>query len=335
MKLITIDVLRKMIQEIGIEEFIRQLIDTLEQDFTHWDDFNKSPRHASSFSQGVIELMPCSNQKFYSFKYVNGHPDNPDQGKLSVIAMGVLADVETGYPLMLSEMTLLTALRTAATAALAAKYMARDNSSHLALIGTGAQAEFQALALNCVLPIKTISFFDSDTNAMKKFELNMKNNFSGLHACKNIKQAIKDADIVVTATAAKKQVKLFELSDLKPGVHIHAMGGDCPGKTELSKSLLESARVVVEYLPQTIDEGEIQQLNETAVHAELFQLVRGDRPGRVNDEELTLFDSVGFALEDYSALRLVYRLSDELGVVESLDLIPELDNPKNLYHLLR
>lgn len=334
MKLITIDVLRKMMQKIGLEEFIRQLIDILEQDFTHWDDFDKSPRHASSFSRGVIELMPCSNQKLYSFKYVNGHPGNPDQGKLSVVAMGVLADVDTGYPLMLSEMTLLTALRTAATAALAAKYLARDNSSHLALIGTGAQAEFQALALSCVLPIKTISFFDSDLHAMKKFELNMKNNFSGLHACKNVKQAIKGADIVVTATAAKKQVKLFEVCDLKAGVHIHAMGGDCSGKTEFSKSLLESARVVVEYLPQTLHEGEIQQLNETAVHAELFQLVRGDKPGRESDVELTLFDSVGFALEDYSAMRLVYQLSDELGISESLDLIPVLDNPKDLYQLL-
>ncbi|MCW8956997.1 MAG: ornithine cyclodeaminase [Gammaproteobacteria bacterium] len=334
MKVITIEVLRKMIEQLGIEPFLRRLIDVLEQDFSHWDEFNKSPRHASYFDQGVIELMPCSNRQFYSFKYVNGHPKNPQQGKMSVVALGVLADVATGYPLMLSEMTLLTALRTAATAALAAKYLARKESSHLALIGTGAQAEFQALAFSCVCPIKTVSYFDTDAQAMKKFEANMKQSFSSLLPCADVKQAVKDADIVVTATAAKKQVELFEISDLKPGTHVHAMGGDCPGKTEFSKQLLEHARVVVEYLPQTLHEGEVQQLDESATYAELWQLVNGTKSGRVNASELTLFDSVGFALEDFSALRLVYQLTDELGCSESLSLLPELNNPKNLFSLL-
>lgn len=335
MKLITIEVLRRMLQQVGLKPFLQQLIDALEQDFYNWNKFNKSPRQADYFSQGVIELMPCSNQEFYSFKYVNGHPNNPAQGKLSVIAMGVLADIKTGYPLMLSEMTLLTALRTAATAALAAKYMSRKESSHLALIGTGAQAEFQSLAFSCIRPVKTISFYDTDKQAMKKYEKNMQRLISELKPCTDVKQALTEADIVVTATAAKKQIELFKASDLQPGTHIHAMGGDCPGKTEISKDIMNKARVVVEYLPQSIDEGEIQQLDETAVYAELWQLVNGTKSGRDSSTEITLFDSVGFALEDFAALRLVYRLSEQLGYSETLDLIPVLDNPKNLYALLQ
>lgn len=334
MKVISIDVLCRMIQQLGLEVFLRRLMDTLEHDFNHWQTFNKSPRHASHFNKGVIELMPCSNQQFYSFKYVNGHPNNPAQGKLSVVAMGVLADVETGYPLMLSEMTVLTALRTAAAAALAAKYMAREDSHHLALIGTGAQAEFQALAFKCIRPIKTISYFDTDAQAMQKFEKNMQQDFSELLPCSNVKQAVKDADIVVTATAAKKRIELFNRSDLKPGVHIHAMGGDCPGKTEFSQELLKNARIVVEYLPQSLHEGEVQQLDESNMYAELWQLVNGAKPGRENANELTLFDSVGFALEDFSVLRLVYQLSEELDCAESVNLIPDLENPKNLFSLL-
>ena len=335
MKLITIEVLRRIIQTTGLETFMRQLIDALEQDFYNWKTFNKSPRQADYFSQGVIELMPCSNQEYYSFKYVNGHPNNPTQGKLSVIAMGVLADINTGYPVMLSEMTLLTALRTAATAALAAKYMAREESSHLALIGTGAQAEFQSLAFSCIRPIKTISFYDTDKRAMKKYENNMQRSVSELNPCADIKQALAEADIVVTATAAKKQIELFKASDLQTGIHIHAMGGDCPGKTEISKDILNMARVVVEYLPQSTHEGEIQQLGESVVYAELWQLVAGTKSGRDSATEITLFDSVGFALEDFTVLRLVYRLSEQLGYSEALDLIPELDNPKNLFALLQ
>ncbi len=223
MKLIDVDTLVEIISQTGLKSFNLQLIKVLENNFSQWQTFHKSTRHATHYPHGVIELMPCANDDFYTFKYVNGHPDNTRDGKLCVVAMGLLAEVAHGYPLMVSEMTLLTALRTAATAALGAKYLARKDSQHLAIIGTGAQAEFQAHAIMAQFAIKQISFFDIDSRAMAKFEKNMASAAVELLPCASVAQAVSSADIIVTATAAKKRVELFGVEQIKPGVHIHAI----------------------------------------------------------------------------------------------------------------
>ena len=152
-----------------------------------------------------------------------------------------------------------------------------------------------------------------------------------LVAGSNIKQTVLSADIVVTATAAKKHQSLFKLEDIAPGTHIHAMGGDCPGKTELDVNLLENAKIVVEYKPQSLVEGEMQQCPKHEVYAELWELIGNKAPGRINEQEITVFDSVGFALEDFSILRVVYALAEKYQLGTELMLIPELDDPKNLY----
>ena len=339
MKLIDIDTLCQMISRIGLNNFYLQLIQTLENDFSRWHTFYKSPRHATHYSHGVIELMPCSNDEFYSFKYVNGHPDNTRDNKLCVVAMGLLSEVASGYPLMISEMTLLTALRTAATAALAARYLARKDSQLLAIIGTGAQAEFQAHAFMAQFPIQQISYFDIDPLAMDKFEKNMRpalaKHSDALLRCDTIAAAVRAADIIVTATAAKKRLELFTAEQIKPGTHIHAMGGDCPGKTEFSPAILKHCKVVVEYTPQSRAEGEIQQGEEALIDAELWEIITGKKPGRENNSEITFFDSVGFALEDFSILKLVYQLAQEMKLGKDINLIPNLDNAKNLFSLIQ
>lgn len=333
MKIIDVYDLVKIISSVGLQSLIRELISALEEDFYQWESFTRSSRHATHYGNGVIELMPCSNERFYSFKYVNGHPGNPAQNKLSVVAFGVLAEVDTGYPLLISEMTLLTAMRTAAVAALGARYLARQESSHLALIGTGAKAEFLVAALRLVLPVEEISYFDTDAGAMQKFADNMHGQGLRLHPLSAVYGAVADADMIVTATAAKRRVDLLSRYQLRDGAHIHAMGGDCPGKTELSPELVKQCKRVVEYTAQTRQEGEIQNLPDISVHAELWELIRGIKTGRTNDHEITLFDAVGYALEDYSALRLIYRLADELSIGREVALIPELENPKNLFGL--
>lgn len=334
MRLITISHLREIVQRTGMEEFLQRNLAALEAAFRRWEQFRKSPRHATQYPQGVIELMPCADEEYYSFKYVNGHPKNTTAGRLSIIALGMLADTRDGYPLLLSEMTLLTAIRTASTTALGAKYLARPESRHLAMIGTGAQAEFQLLATRQVLPIQQVSYFDSDPDAMRKFARNM-TPYADLIPCRSIADAVADADMILTATAARVHNRLLEPGMIRPGSHIHAMGGDCPGKTELDPALLDRCRIVVEYLPQSRDEGEIQLSRETPVHAELWELVNGSKPGRQDPGELTLFDSVGFALEDHAVLRLVYQLACDLGVGEEVELTPAPADPKDLYSVLR
>ena len=335
MKLIDIDALNKILSQTGLKQFYTQLLARLEHDFSNWETFHKSPRHAVTYPQGVVELMPCADDHFYTFKYVNGHPGNTADGKLSVVALGLLAEVKHGYPLMLCEMTLLTGLRTAATAALGAKYLARKESSDLAIIGTGAQSEFQAHAMLVQFPIKKIRYFDTDPQAMDKFARNMATANVELIPCNNAADTVTDSDIIITATAARKQVDLFGLDQLKDGAHIHAMGGDSPGKTEFSIDTLKHCKVVVEYTPQSKEEGEIQQGDESLIHAELWEIITGTKTGRENDKEFTFFDSVGFALEDFSTLNLVYKLSNDMDLGEEVNLLPKVDDAKDLFSLLK
>lgn len=333
MKLITIPHLKTIIQQTGIDTFLQQTLNTLEEVFKSWNEFSKSPRHATHYPQGVMELMPCSNRDYYSFKYVNGHPKNTREGRLSVTAIGMLAETDCGYPLMISEMTLLTAIRTAATGALGAKHLARPESQRLAIIGTGAQAEFQLIAIQPLFPLTQVTFYDPDRHAMEKFARNMAGHIE-LTPCTSIEQAVAEADIIITATAAKQHNHLITPRMVQPGTHINGMGGDCPGKTELDPALLTESKIVVEYLPQSREEGEIQLMKELSVYAELWELVNGEKPGRENNQELTLFDCVGFALEDYAVLRQVYQLASDLGVGDEVELVPSLTDPKDLYGFL-
>ncbi|MCX7121585.1 MAG: ornithine cyclodeaminase [Gammaproteobacteria bacterium] len=332
-KVITLSDIKKLINTVGVNPFFQALILSLEKEFSRWDRFDKSPRHAVHTHDGVIELMPTADDEFYTFKYVNGHPSNPKSNKLTVVAVGLLSDVNNGYPLLLSEMTVLTALRTAATSALASKYLAKKDSKIMGIIGTGAQSEFQILALKTLFPVETVKYFDIDSEAMKKFEINLNNLNIKLIACDDAVSVVEDCDIITTATAAKGHVRILESQWIKPGMHINAIGGDCPGKTELDKNILPRAKIVIEYFPQSKIEGEIQQ-SDAPVYAELWELTSGKKPGRLDNAEITLFDSVGFALEDFVILKFIYALATENNIGTEMDLIPNMPDPKNLFGLL-
>lgn len=144
---VSVENMMLLVLETGVEKVLEELAVYLEEDFRRWPQFDKTPRVASHSTEGVIELMPTSDGIDYGFKYVNGHPKNTKDGLQTVTAFGLLASVDTGYPVLLTEMTILTALRTAATSAIATKYLAPQNARTLALIGNGAQSEFQAIAL--------------------------------------------------------------------------------------------------------------------------------------------------------------------------------------------
>src|SRR3990167_8533193 len=332
-KVITVSDIKKLIDQIGLKNFFSGLIASLEKEYSRWEEFEKSPRHAIHTHDGVIELMPIADDEYYSFKYVNGHPNNAKQEKLTVIALGLLSDVNNGYPLLLSEMTLLTALRTGATSALASKYLAKKNSKVMGIIGTGAQSEFQILAHKTVFPIETVKYFDIDPEAMKKFQHNLKDQDLKLIACNNAESVVDSCDIITTATAAKGHVDILKNEWIKAGMHINGIGGDCPGKTELDKNILSRTKIVVEYFPQSKIEGEIQQTDDE-VYAELWELISGKKTGRNDNDEITLFDSVGFALEDFAILKLIHELSVKNNIGSEMDLIPALKDTKNLFGVL-
>ncbi len=334
-RIVTVADLQTLVRKVTLKTFMLKLIERLEKDYSRWKEFDKSPRHATHYPHGVIELMPISDKEYYSFKLVNGHPNNPLQNHLTVVAVGMLADVASGYPLLISEMTLLTAIRTAATSALASKYMARKNVKTFGIIGTGAQSEFQVLSHHFSLGLDTIYYFDIDPKAMEKFAQNLKPFKLKLHPCKNGQSVVEQSDIITTATAEKGQQKVVVGSWVKPGSHINGIGGDCPGKTELDPSLVAKSKIVVEQIEQSSIEGEIQQLGgKDKVFAELWEIVTHKKKGRASAQEITLFDSVGFALEDYSTLRLVHMLAQEHDVGHRLDMVPAVTDPKNLFSFL-
>lgn len=337
---IGIESIQRVVSRVGTAGFIEGLAREIENDYRRWNEFDKSARHAIHSPNGVIELMPTSDGKQYSFKYVNGHPKNTDLGLLTVTAFGVLADVETGYPVLLSELTITTALRTAAMSALAAKWLSRPNTRVMALIGNGAQSEFQAIAFHDMLDVRELRIYDVDPAASRKLMCN-------LHAlqlrdlrvvlCQSAAEAVSGADIVTTITADKKNAVILTPEMIKPGMHINAVGGDCPGKTELHADILlrSDARVIVEYEPQSRIEGEIQQLPPDFEVTEFADILSGQALGRTSPDQVTIFDSVGFALEDYSALRYLSRLQQQDAVHRrQIDLVPRLNDPKDLFGLL-
>jgi ornithine cyclodeaminase len=329
--------LRELVSRVGCGPFIEELAAEIAADYQRWNEFEKSARLASHSTVGVIELMPTTDGKLYSFKYVNGHPKNTAQGLLTVTAFGVLADVSTGYPLLLSEMTFVTALRTAAICALAARHMARAGSRSMALIGNGAQSEFQAIAFHQLLGIRELRLYDTDSRATAKLIRNLARlQLQDLTVirCGSTAEAVRGADIVTTVTADKCNATVLTPEMIEPGIHLNAVGGDCPGKTELHGDILlrPDARIVVEYEPQARIEGEIQQLNGAGRVTELAEVLLGKQPARATELEVTIFDSVGFALTDFSSLRYLHRLNSEQPEGgQCIDLIPEPDDPKDLF----
>jgi ornithine cyclodeaminase len=326
--------LARWARETGPDAIFSGMVAYLEDDYRRWPIFDKSPRVPSHSEFGVIELMPTSDGTTYGFKYVNGHPVNPKVGKQTVTAFGVLSDVATGYPIFLSEMTLLTAMRTAATSAMAAKYLARPDVETMALLGTGAQSEFQALAFRQVLGIRNLRIWDIDPAAMDKVTANLEPLGFSIHRAADAADAVDGADIITTCTADKVNATIVHNDLVVPGVHINAIGGDCPGKTELDAAILDRADVFVEFPPQTRIEGEIQQMPADFPVTELWEVITERKPGRTSEDQVTVFDSVGFAIEDFSALRFLRDRTVGTDYITSIDLIAEPADCKNLFSLI-
>ncbi|MEZ5645192.1 MAG: ornithine cyclodeaminase [Burkholderiaceae bacterium] len=324
-----------LLRQFGLPHALRSMAEHIRSDFCRWDAFDKRARVAHHSDVGVIELMPVADDRCYSFKYVNGHPGNSRLGLPTVMAFGVLSDVATGAPLFLSDLTLATALRTAAMSALAAQVLARPDSHVMALIGNGAQSEFQALAFQHLTGISELRLYDIDPAASARLLANLQGSGLQITVCRSTAEAVRGADIVTTATADKRNAVILTPDMIEPGMHINAVGGDCPGKTELHPDILHAARVFVEYEPQSRMEGEIQHMPDDFAVTELWRVLRGDCRGRDSDDQITVFDSVGFALEDFSALRFLFEAATRLSVGRYVALVPQLADPRDLFGLLR
>ena len=254
----------------------------------------------------------------------------------TVTAFGVLADVASGYPLLLTEMTILTALRTAATSALAAKYLAPEGAREpWRSSETGPRRNSRPSPSRRCNGIDRLRLYDIDPDGKQvKCVRNLAGFGFDVKICASSEEAVEGADIVTTVTADKQYATILTDNMVGPGIHINAVGGDCPGKTELHADILRRAAIFTEYTPQTRIEGEIQQLAPDHPVTELWQVIAGLAPGRKNARQITLFDSVGFAIEDFSALRYVKEQLHATGLYEELDLLADPDEPRDLFGML-
>lgn len=332
---VSVENMMRMVNSLGIENVLRELAGYIEADFKRWPEFDKTPRVASHSEEGVIELMPTADAENYGFKYVNGHPKNMREGYQTVTAFGVLSSVANGYPVLLTEMTVLTALRTAATSALVAKYLAPKGAKTMAMIGNGAQCEFQAMAFRAILGIETLRLYDIDPAATFKTKFNLKAQGFDVIVCLSAEDAVEGADIITTCTADKQYATILTDNMVGNGQHINAIGGDCPGKTELHRDILLRSDIFVEYPPQTRIEGEIQQLDDDHPVNELWKVMRGEAEGRRDEKQITLFDSVGFAIEDFSALRFVLDKVKGTDFAVELDMLADPDDPRDLFGMVQ
>lgn len=206
----------------------------------------------------------------------------------------------------------------------------------MALIGNGAQSEFQALAFHHILGIDTLHLYDVDGAATDKLARNLAG-VAGLRLRRfdSIAAAVAGTDIVTTVTADKAHATILTADMIEPGMHINAVGGDCPGKTELHADVLRAGPVFVEYEPQTRIEGDLQQMPADFAVTELWRVLTGQCAGRGDARDVTLFDSVGFALEDFSALRWLRDSALKHGIGTRVEVAPQLADPKDLFGLVR
>jgi len=327
--------LRELLNQVGLPSFVSQLVEQIRADYLRWPEFHKRPRLADYSPAGVIELMPIADAERYAFKYVTGHPMNAAKGAPTIMGFGCLSEIETGWPLLISEMTLLTAIRTAATSAMVAKLLAKPGTARMAVIGNGAQSDFQVLAIHELLGLQAVHLFDKRPEATDRLMRNL-GHVKGLNLIPftNPHQAVKGCDVITTLTAVKKMASIVEPDMVEPGMHINAVGGDCPGKTEIHPEVLLRSSVFVEFAEQARIEGDIQQMTPDFPVTELYDVLIGNHPGRQSADEVTLFDSVGFSLEDYSTLVLTHRLAAELNIGQPIELVPPGAEIGDLYGYL-
>jgi ornithine cyclodeaminase/alanine dehydrogenase-like protein (mu-crystallin family) len=298
-------------------------------------------RNEFFFPKGTVEAMPGVDEEFFAVKVINTHVENQAAfGLPTIIGFGALVDGENGFPLLIAESTLLTALRTAAASAVATKHLASESAKRdgcvLGIVGAGAQAIPQLHAISRVARVERVLV--SDLNAGNAAQFKKTAGRLGFDAeILSTREICGRADVLTTVTCKKKDGRpvVYDAwirgDDDARGLHVNAVGGDSPGKFELEKTLLLRSKVVVDFYEQAMVEGEAQQLTREQVYAHLGEIVSGAKRGRESESEITVFDSTGFAMEDLVAYKLVRELALREGVGKEVDVVGKPSNAIDFY----
>ncbi|RLI86396.1 MAG: alanine dehydrogenase [Archaeoglobales archaeon] len=269
------------------------------------------------FESGDLRAMPAYMERWAGIKWVNSHPDNPNLGLPTVMAVIILNDPKTGYPIAIMDATHITNFRTGASSAVASKYLARKDSRIFGFVGCGKQSYTQFLALKEVFDVELVKAYDLNERNAERF---VKFCRAWVDARVECVEGVCDCDILTTSTPSRKPVIMSEW--VREGTHINAVGADAPGKQELDESLLLKSKIVVDDLEQAVHGGEINVaiskgiLKPEDIYASLGEIVAGFKVGRESYEEITIFDSTGLAIHDVAVAGIVYEraLKDGRGL---------------------
>ncbi|MEO0082861.1 MAG: alanine dehydrogenase [candidate division WOR-3 bacterium] len=266
---------------------------------------------------GDIRVMPSylPELDISGVKVVNVHPNNPKKYNLpSVMATILLIEPKNGYPIAVFDGTWITTMRTGAAGGIATKYLSRKNSKVLALIGAGVQADTQLAAIIRVRKIKKVNVYDIQEKTAVDFVKKHKKLYPIEYiVSKSIKECVADADIISTQTPVREPIIKNEW--IKPGTHINAMGADAPGKQELDPELLKRSKIVIDDWEQASHSGEINVplsqgvINKEHIYCEIGDIVAGTKKGRIDDKEITIFDSTGLGIQDLTTAAKVYKIA--------------------------
>jgi len=302
---------------------ISDTIQVVEEAFREWGEGRGSmPAKAYLLVEhGDFRAMPAALPGSAGMKWVNAHPQNPSRDLPSVMAIVIYNDPETGYPLAIMDGTEITAYRTGAAAAIASKYLARQDSHTLGIIGAGCQAYTQIRAHAELFDLRSIKVFDISTAAVDKLTRSLPD--YSIKKC-TLEEAVA-SDIMCTLTPSREPIIKREW--VISGTHINAVGADAEGKEELEPSILKEGIVVVDDIRQASTGGEINVPIKQGIFAidevygTLAELVVGNKKGRTDNKAITVFDSTGIAIEDIAVAKLIFKRAQEIGGYPSVDLV--------------
>lgn len=305
----------KEVQKIIPAQEIKKVIEVVESGFSDYVRglIQMPPKQYLDFTEyhGDLRIMPSYSSvlKLASTKIVNVHPQNHQKGLPTIMAVMVLNDAKDGRALALIEASYITGIRTGAAGAVAAKYLARKNAKTMGVVGAGQQAFFQIIATAKVRNIKEILVCDTKEENINKLAENLKG--LGIEIKKASLEETAKTDILTTTTPSR--IPIIKNEWIMPGTHINAIGADAPGKEELDPEILKRAKIVVDNWLQASHSGEINVplekgiIKKENIYAELGDIVVGKKPGRVSDNEITIFDSTGLGFQDLYTANLVYQ----------------------------
>lgn len=278
--------------------------------------------------QGLVLYMPCymGEGGTLGIKVVSVYTSNPKRNLPTVIAAYLLLDADTGSPLAFMDGVYITAIRTAATSAVATKYLARRDSRTLGIFGAGVQGRFHLWALLSILAFEEVRVYDLNMEKARELAGEMQERHRvPVMVAPSPQKLVEASDVIVTATTSL--VPVFEGRDLRPGTHVNAIGAFTPVTREVDSDAILQSRVVVDsYQGAWTEAGDILiPLNEGIigrdhVKAELAEVVAGEKKVRLSPEDITLFKSVGLAIEDAATAKLAYEKALQMGIGQKISL---------------